>query len=66
MANENHIRHAGRSIARGARNAADAASEGRMGDAAESAWEGTATAARETGKSAAKGTQELLDGRDED
>lgn len=48
------LRNAGQSIAKGAANTADALSEGRILDAAESAWEGTATAAKDVAKSAAK------------
>ena len=48
------LRNAGQSIAKGAANATDALSEGRILDAAESAWEGTATAAKDVAKSAAK------------
>ena len=48
------LRNAGRSIAKGAANTTDALSEGRVFDAAESAWESTASAAKEVAKSAAK------------
>ena len=55
MAKEDQpLRNAGKSIAKGAENTTDALSEGRLMDAAESAWESTATAARETAKSVAK------------
>jgi len=61
MSSDNHLQNAGQSIAKGVRNATNAASEGRVLDAAESAWEGTATAAREVGKSVGKAAGQVLD-----
>lgn len=66
MSEENHIRNAGRSLAKGAKNAAGAVAEGRLAEGAESAWEGAATAAREAGRSVGDATRRVIgaDGRD--
>ena len=53
MENKNHINKAGESFTKGTANAQHEAAQGRMLDAAESAWEGTATAATELAKSTA-------------
>ncbi len=52
MADQNHLQNAGKSVGKAAKNATRATTEGRLADAAESAWEGTTTAATEIGKSA--------------
>ena len=60
--NQNHLRNAGRSVAKGAKKTANAVAEGRFGDAAQTAWNGTVTAAREVGLSAADMVDRATDG----
>ncbi|MHB1629174.1 MAG: hypothetical protein ACYCVB_12520 [Bacilli bacterium] len=52
MTDENHFRNAGQHLAKGARNATEAAAEGRLRDSGEAAAEGIADATKELGRSA--------------
>lgn|GEM_PF-4173469 len=52
MNDENHFKNAGQHLAKGARNATEAAAEGRLRDSGEAAAEGVADAAKELGRSA--------------
>lgn len=66
MDNENHMKNASKSFAKGARNAGEHASHGRVLDAVGSAFEGTATAATELAKSASQRVAHLVDSNTDD
>ncbi|MCY0875266.1 MAG: hypothetical protein OWT28_03175 [Firmicutes bacterium] len=66
MGNDNHMKNASESFSKGAQRASEHASHGRVIDAVQSAWEGTATAAVELGKSASERISNVADGASKD
>lgn len=61
MADQNHMKNAGENVAKGVRSTLNNTAEGRFGDAAESAWEGTVDTTREIGKSVSETAGKVVD-----
>lgn len=59
--NENHMKNASDSFAKGAKKASDHAAHGRVVDALGSAFEGTTTAAKELAKSASERVANVME-----
>lgn len=66
MNDENHFKNAGQSLAKGAKNATQAAADGRMRDSGESAVEGVVDATKELGRSAGDAFRRVTGNPDRD